>query len=1852
MQRTIVQTVQELQDSVCEYIEAGYHISDPGLVRQRNLLLRRLGTIHQRAYFETTPRYETGQTFGSMPGLDEEFLGLLSTLNEPDDQGRRAVHDPPYEHQAKALEEVLVNGNSIVVTTGTGSGKTECFLLPLLGKLVHEAVHASEEFQKQPAVRAILLYPMNALVNDQLGRMRLLFGDSRVVGAFSKWAGRPARFARYTSRTPYPGVRTRERDSERLTAIGDYYVAYLQQMNAPDASEEDRRRARELVRELQSRGRWPAKHDLLAWFGRKGQHWQDRSGNYARCVMMPQDAELLTRHEVLSWPPDVLITNYSMLEYMMMRPLERPIFDLTSSWLEANPEQRFLLVLDEAHLYRGAAGTEVALLLRRLGARLGISQERLQVICTSASFRDQAHASRFGAQLTGKSPDDFRTVQGVLQHATCAGPGNEEDARTLANVDTARFYSVEADSERLEVVGDLLEYRGVRERAKLEPALHAALRDFPPMGHLINLTMSEARPTEELAELLFGGVDPAVAERAVTALVALGSIARERPGEAGLLPCRVHSFHRGLPGLWVCMNPDCSALGPEARGGVAGKLYAQPQERCACGARVLEFYTCRNCGTAYARAYSDDLEEPEYLWPEPGQEFETIAGTARGLEPIDLLLEEPEQDSVEPAIYDLATGTLNPRNASEWSREVYISGDSVGRGDDQAERAGEFRPCGVCGQTMRFGRSYVQDHQTKGDQPFRALVARQLGIQPPGLVPATTFAPLRGRKVLVFSDSRQTAARLAPNLQKYSMQDTLRALIVFGYRKLQQFSSIARMLSLEDMSLSVLLAARLLDVRLRSAVKGSDLDACGRLIERIVDRQGGLNDDNIGELREEARLAVPPESLLEGLCDCLLDRYYGLEALALASFAERQAKSEPLAELPDIEGTAEEPVDKVALVRAWLSCWRKEGLWLSKMPASWLGTRVQTRKTGNFQDMRRLLTEADGGNVFERRWVPILMDLFTREQGGARTLRGEDLSLEIGGDWAYCDKCHSVQRPLRHIGRCRYCRDGIVRELDPDRDEVFLARNAYYRRTALGVMQEPPDPPVALVAAEHTAQLNAAQATDVYSRAEEYELLFQDVDLGDDSAHGQRSAVDVLSCTTTMEVGIDIGALSGVALRNLPPARSNYQQRAGRAGRRGSSHATVTAFAGADSHDAHYYSRPEMMIRGPVADPILTLDNHSIARRHLTAYLLQNYHQAMLPDIQPEEQPHLFAVLGTVNGFLDHASILSRAGLERWLRDNQQVLAAEVESWLPAELAEDTRQRLIGGIVIETLAEIDRALIAEASAGTRESANKAAEADGTPDQTGSTDDRQEAQAEVDEEVVPPDPSQQDLLDRLLYEGVLPRYAFPTDVATFYVFDQAASSRFRPAFRYSPQQGLAVALSQYAPGKEVWIDSKMFTSGALYSPIRDELHQAWERHQLYCECSVCHYAMKRPADAGQVGEMVDCPACGGHRTAGPARHWFRPPGFAHPLDIDEGTAINDEPARSRATRATLTAPTPETGDSWASLNDRIRMIHLRDKLLVTNAGPRRAGYSYCPECGRIEPTTTPRPLSRLEANHPKPFPDPQRPLCQRRHPVREVVLGTELMTDVLLMGLKVAPPANLTPGLLATEVALRTCGEALVLAACRELDLESGELAANHRPGLTTHERQYAEAEIYLYDTLPGGAGFTSHIMGMGGEALKKALELLEGCDCDSSCYQCLRSYTNKFDHHLLDRYVGAALLRSVLFDGELTYSEEKLEAAADLLHTDLMLHGTNGWELSRGATLDTSGQEARVPILAKRDSDRRRCCIAVTMPLAPDFVSDNALRALLGGAEQVHLITVDDLLIRKNLPEATRHVLVELNSVG
>ena len=407
--------------------------------------------------------------------------------------------------------------------------------------------------------------------------------------------------------------------------------------------------------------------------------------------------------------------------------------------------------------------------------------------------------------------------------------------------------------------------------------------------------------------------------------------------------------------------------------------------------------------------------------------------------------------------------------------------------------------------------------------------------------------------------------------------------------------------------------------------------------------------------------------------------------------------------------------------------------------------------------------------------------------------------------------------------------------------------------------------------------------------------------------------------------------------------------------------------------------------------------------------------------------------------------------------------------------------------------------------------------------------------------------------------------------------------------------------------------------------------------------MCHYAKHFPFDQAQRGETRDCPACGSVDKFGKAMNWMRPPGFAHRVNDDPGTSPDDAPANSYATRAKLVAEGPEEEAAWDHVTERLEQTYRRDTLLVTNTGPRSEGYTYCTRCGLIEPTKGATGV--VVGTHPKPYPDEREPDCLGSASSSGLVLGTDFISDVLLVRLKVDDPISLRPELLSTQVALRTIAEALTIASTSRLDIDATELQAEYRPALTPAGNHGLEAEIYIYDTLAGGAGFTRRVHGYGRSIFENALDRLDTCpaDCDASCYRCLRSFRNRFEHGLLDRKVGAALLRYVLYGTMPTLDDVRMNQSIDKLLADLQGRDIDGIEFLKNEALDIDGLGTiTAPILA-RGKGRDRI-FYIQSPLTRDAPPTQDLwdAKELGG---VPVYPIDDLIIMRNLPVASQKVL-------
>jgi hypothetical protein len=278
-------------------------------------------------------------------------------------------------------------------------------------------------------------------------------------------------------------------------------------------------------------------------------------------------------------------------------------------------------------------------------------------------------------------------------------------------------------------------------------------------------------------------------------------------------------------------------------------------------------------------------------------------------------------------------------------------------------------------------------------------------------------------------------------------------------------------------------------------------------------------------------------------------------------------------------------------------------------------------------------------------------------------------------------------------------------------------------------------------------------------------------------------------------------------------------------------------------------------------------------------------------------------------------------------------------------------------------------------------------------------------------------------------------------------------------------------------------------------------------------------------------------------------------------------------------------------------------------------------------------------------HPRPFLSDEDEPCSGFTASR-IVLGTDFVTDISLFALRLEAPFSLRPGNAETNTALRTICEAVAKAACRMLEIESGEILAEYRPSFTLGGAAGSEVEVFIYDTLSGGAGFSTQLATRAAALFDLTLKILSKCPecCDASCYRCLRSFRNKLDHRFLDRKLGEQLLRAALQGGYPEYPADRVDSSLTILFKDLDRQLSHLFRFQRDV-LRTAPDSSRVmvPILATRSVDGRESWIALSSPVAAGVPVDAALRAVDGWPNNP-IICVDDLMVRRHLPAAVKEL--------
>lgn len=1633
--------VNSIHEKLCaeleNYIRAQYFGKSPLLLAALKEKLRVEGVLHREPYIESSPAYKTvpnGFSTINLPDWLRQFFLRLGAAG-------LGVYLSPFKHQIQALEATTA-GRDLFVATGTGSGKTECFMLPLLSKLAVEA-HDAPAMWSQRGVRAMVMYPMNALVSDQIGRLRRLIGDSdqKFMEIFRDVCGADVRrpqFGMYTGRTPYPGSKTDKTQDRQLAATLKSII---------DSDDKD------FLSRLIADGKIPSKAHIAQFLAalEDGRHVTDA-----------EDAELITRFEMQKVSPDILITNYSMLEYMLMRPRESKIWSDTRQWLAAASSNKLLFVIDEAHMYKGSAGGEVALLLRRLMCKLGIGRDRVQFILTTASMPDDRDAvEKFFRDLTASS-GGFDYLTGEREELSAA-PKYDIDPKKFLERSSDEF---EGDEDaRLKALNEF--WSAIDGAPEKFPSLSAAyawlydhLIDYRPFAEMIRRCRGEAVSFNELASKIFPSLQPSAALKAVGVMLSIAPLARNDK-DAVLFPARMHMLFRGLKGVYACTNPDC----PHAHVDGAlklGEIFLSDGElNCPhCGSVVYEIYNDRRCGALFFKGYvlEDEFahEDKTYLWRYSGQIFDEHMREVHLFIPPDDYVFDGNRSKVKECFLDVRSGFIYFGSArSAGRRRLYYS-----TFEDRGRLT--FYECPQC--RHQLSHTQLTSFGTRGNQSFFNLIQTQFHSQP-AVAGKRGFSnmPNEGRKVLLFSDSRQRAATLARDMSRISDDTAAR----------QLFSIAAAQMESGDWSMQYLydyfcLAAVDRNVRLFDGEERENFSSDCKTAAEDLARAKKRGRKYCPQLTLDKAQSQMQAILLRMFCG----GYNTLYDSAVAWLEPAQN---------DLEGA----VDKLAdysidvsddefreLFNAWIISVCDQNTALGdNIPDA---VRLEVRKNyggygledeWQFSTVIRDIMGWGKNSSEAAHWRTVLQNRFLRRNSGGNFY--VDISrlrarFDPGHQWHRCERCKELT-PYLLKGRCPTCGSSATHILT----DVDLDALKFWRRPIEDAVN---GAPVRVIdTEEHTAQLSHKdQRDEFWSKTEDYELRFQDF------LRGDQLPVDILSSTTTMEVGIDIGSLVAIGLRNIPPMRENYQQRAGRAGRRGASLSTIVTFCEDGPHDTLYFNRPEPMFRGDPRKPWIDVESEKLLRRHLSMIIFQ--------DFLAKKNSSLDSI--SAAAFLDdHSDAFKSFALDFKIPRGSALLPKNISVDIQAMCEE----------LFDDLTALDE------------------KKNNHPEMFGVREDGSIAR------------NAKSLLDALYEEGIIPTYSFPKNVVSTYV----VGSNGRIIYRV--ERGLDIAISECAPGRAIVVDKKTYQIGGIYYPgseyrkspasrfIEDK---NYVKELLTCRCGWFGLAEENHSS---------CPFCG-NKSLSPARPMLRPWGFAP----KNATSISE----AQLTEEYSTAQPPE----YSTLPEHDEMIHIdgckhirmaarkNQRIIMLNKGAADAGFVVCKECGAAVPNLKRDPRDNPLKGFERPYKS-NRPKCCHADTL-EVNLGYDFITDMLVLEFaldgRLIDTRNGVENLWLDRAA-QSVAEAFRLVASNELDIDFGELVTGYRLR-RTGAAQKTFVDVYIYDNLSSGAGYSIKIASEIGSMLERMKMLLSACDCATACNNCLKHYRNQYVHGRLDRRYGLQLL--------------------------------------------------------------------------------------------------------------------------
>lgn len=1560
-------------------------------------LLRESDKFSKGPIIEATPSYATGKSI-----LDLVNEGVLSESFRTFNSTSLPLERPLYIHQERAIRNICSKSRNVVVATGTGSGKTESFIIPIVDHLLR----LKSKNQLGPGVKALLLYPMNALANDQMKRLRVLLENEPQIN-----------FGIYTGET-----------EEKYTEAYEKFTRM---------------------------------------------HEKE-----------PQKNELISREQMKETPPHILLTNYAMLEYLMLRPADNVLFQgkYAEDWK--------FIVIDEAHTYTGSNGIEMSMLLSRLKNTIGLKEGELRCILTSASLgsgrKDFPKVAGFAKKMFREefTPEDVIEASKEGLEKGIVWGRLEEDLyekilRTVEDKNQFNFKNLLEESKVPKKIVD----KAFNNNTDLRAVAYDILRGDERIVNTINILEMGPVDFRDLSSTIFeGSKDP---NDNMAALIDVCNYVRKSENHAPLIPARYHYFIRALEGAFLVL-----AEKPYVYLDRMNKVMIQEKEY-----KAFEMGTCRRCNgiylvgeiitdeeTAisylieYEDRYLEDSSEIEYFaileddnYVTTINEDELTEGVKLSHSPFDMFNLCSSCGSIKEAGLSLNCNCQDS-NIVKLLR-VKTSGGIV-------------KNCGLCGGIYPKGpivRRFFLAEDTVSSVLATALYNKipnrpkkvhkkdedywfDLGDQREENI---------NKQLLIFSDNRQSAAYFATYLNS-SYEDMLVKSILTKVIIENKDACIDNKWSLEDFH------KRVERFVLENGIFTGTVESLRRKIWKWIMGEFAKNSTNslvnMGYLHFSPNYYVMNDYELLFRVPVLIDAGFNHEEInSIYKYIMEQFRQYRAIEYPEYVSPTDPyffPVNRqggFGRIIKGLTNKRKKGYEIK----SWLPSNEKTINSRS--DYLTKIYEAKGKKV-DRKEINDLLDglykIITHKCSPFKPYIKHEIVPEYGyvirfNPYIYkvspgildpevtyykCNKCHKLATiNIEQVCPSYRC-TGRLEKIDIM--EEF--RENHYRKLFTSFNFEKMD------VSEHTAQLKTEYAAEIQNK-------FINGD------------INVLSCSTTFELGVDVGDLETVFMKNMPPTPANYAQRAGRAGRRTDSTAYALTYARLASHDFSNFKDPNKMISGTVKPPYFEVTNEKIARRHIYACALAEFWR---------ENTKYFR---TVDDFFFANKPSGPELLKEFLGNKPEKLYRLIKKVTPIGLHNQlkidswgwvdelyTEEGIMTKIRNEVVSDIARLEEVREQAAERRDYPAA----GHIERTINTIKRRP------------------LINYFSQKNLLPKYGFPVDVvsleANFHTVD---------AKNVELNRDLQIAISEYAPESQIIANGKLWTSRYV-----KQIRQKNLIRKRFFSCS-CGYFKSLMLEHNE--EMKFCPVCKMNRVR---KGIYMMPEFGFITDSAPRKPGNTRPERTYSSRKHFSGNGNLLEEKeFIIKGNRIQIrAQTHGQLTVINNG-KGAGFEICNICGY-----------GVVGERPTSHKNPAGEKCRGKF--RRVALGYDFETDIVEIEFDDLPVAlDWKNGFWESLMYAIIEGMSSAL----EIDRDDIDGTLYHKgPNLRS---------IILFDTVPGGAGHVNRLLEQEQfeETLQNALEKVSTCSCggqkqDTSCYNCLRNYYNQYCHDKLKRSYAIQGLSNIL----------------------------------------------------------------------------------------------------------------------